>query len=446
MSVKWITIQENFKQIKLTFDRSFKCLNRSKLPSEAVQIKHLKILVGAHNESIGLIRKIYYTLSEQHKSEVKNFLTNIKSKLEVLFARLDIQEQVPKNFQDIIDIRFKNLEDQNSDSGSETETEENPESSLIETTPKSNNSDTISANESEPSPSKPGLFNISVVENFSNKMSQAEFLNLAAKLLPDYDSSPENLNKFLNAINLVDSIKDTHEEIAVSLIKTKISGKTQNIVSQLTSISEIKEAIKKNVTQESASTVSAKLMAIKQNGRDTNAFVKEIENLTQQLENAYIVDGLPTNTAQKYATGVAVKSLANNARSAETKIVMKAGNFTSVSEAITKFVDASAEASTSQINYVQQNKFRTNPNIRGRGGRYFNNSRGRYNFHQRLQNTQNRGNYNQGQFQNRRNVPNQRYNGNRNRGSQFRQNVRQIEAAPENQTAPQLELGEYLEN
>lgn len=441
MSYVWQDILTILQNNKTEFDKSFKCLNKANLPSERTQIKHLKILIKCHNDLIALIRKIFKNLSTQHREEIKSSVFTIKNKLEILLARLSISVNVPRNISDIITVRFKEQSATSSDSDTETEPESKNDTLLLPQTPNQPESETSTGDEDSKS--------LDFEHNSEQKISEmtpAEFLNLAAKLIPEFNSTADALPKFLNALDLVESLKESNESIAVSLIKTKISGKAQNIVSTLTTIASIKNALKTNISGESAMAVTAKLMASKQNSKDSASFVKDIEELSQQLENAYIADGLPTTTAQKYATQVAIKSLAQNARSSETRIVMKAGNFNSVSEAVTKFVDASAEASTSQINFIQRNRFSNyRANYRGRNRGYYNNNRGRYNNNPRYSNNQNRGAYNQNRERGR-NSQNNRYGNPSNRGGQQRQNIRAIEASPENRTDPQLDLGEFFEN
>jgi len=61
-------------------------------------------------------------------------------------------------------------------------------------------------------------------------MSQVEFLKLASSLIPELSGKSENLQSFVNALSLVDSLKVTHKTTAVSLIKTKLKGHVRNLI------------------------------------------------------------------------------------------------------------------------------------------------------------------------------------------------------------------------
>ena len=48
-NVHWEELQRNLQPLKLEFDKSFKCLNKARLPSENTILKLIKILVTQHN-------------------------------------------------------------------------------------------------------------------------------------------------------------------------------------------------------------------------------------------------------------------------------------------------------------------------------------------------------------------------------------------------------------
>ena len=68
--------------------------------------------------------------------------------------------------------------------------------------------------------------------NTKSNMPQTatEFLNTAAKLIPEYDGKTDNLQSFIDSLCLVDSIKETHEAIAVNLLKTKLKSAIRNSI------------------------------------------------------------------------------------------------------------------------------------------------------------------------------------------------------------------------
>jgi len=68
-----------------------------------------------------------------------------------------------------------------------------------------------------------------------------EFLKLAWSLIPEFDGKAENL---LDSLNLVSSLKESHEALAVNLIQTKLKGHGRSLIDHENSISEIIEKLK----------------------------------------------------------------------------------------------------------------------------------------------------------------------------------------------------------
>lgn len=405
-NIEWTDLSEIFKKIKFDFDKSYKCLNKTKLPSAQTQLKHITDLINKHNEVAELLKDTFHVLSEQYKVSVAEFFKSFKDRLEILFERLDLDITIPRDLMTSIENNISEKSLVSDSAGTSTEIGN-------EIKDPKNMADTV-----------------------------ANFLTSAAKLLPDFDGTYINLQRFIDAINLVNLIKSTHDEVAVSLIKSKLTGTARNLITTENTIAEIVAKLKSSIKSEDTQAVTAKLVNAKQNNKPTNEYVEEIETLTKQLEMAYISDGLSSEIAKKYSTQTAVKALTKNAKSDKAKLLLQAGNFNQLSDIVTKFVELSNEAEdVFRINMVQYNpNYRNNPrrnsnrgssryNYRGRGGRDNNNN-----------NQQQRRSYNQ----NRNYQRNRNNNQNQNNGRNGNRNVRAIDAASENGYSPQqAQLGTY---
>lgn len=77
--VTWRDITDKLRSIKAEFDRSYKCLNRTPVPSNHTQIKHLRTLVYQHNTITGLSKTVYPFLSTNHQEEFIKFFSSIKT-------------------------------------------------------------------------------------------------------------------------------------------------------------------------------------------------------------------------------------------------------------------------------------------------------------------------------------------------------------------------------
>jgi len=267
----------------------------------------------------------------------------------------------------------------------------------------------------------------------SNKMAQTQvqFLKTASSLIPDFDGKAENLRSFLDALQLVNSIKETHESTAVQLIKTKLKGNARNLISNENSIAQIISTLSNTVRGESVEVITAKLLNLQQKSKTANQYTQEVEKLTKALEGAYITDGLPSQLASKYSTQHAVKSMIKNCSIDKVKLIMEAGQFSNMNEAVAKFVNSCTDA-TGRSDTVLYYKNRQANNYRGSNYGYNRgNGNGRFRGTQRARgsNSYRGGNSYRGR-------QNYRNNGNNNNQNGQGTNVRVTQTNSENQQNP----------
>ncbi|KAK9722048.1 hypothetical protein QE152_g19872 [Popillia japonica] len=139
-------------------------------------------------------------------------------------------------------------------------------------------------------------------------LSTIEFFNLASKLVPlEFDGSFDKLQSFLDSLALLQANSEGHADRALAFVKTRLTGKARDLINDDITIDDILKALKSNIKGESSKVISAKLLNLKQNFKDTSKFATEIESLATSLKRAYITEGVPNAVAQTYATDIAVQ-------------------------------------------------------------------------------------------------------------------------------------------
>lgn len=355
--MEWQLIVSKVRLIKEKFDRSLKCLNTDRPTRDETVEKHINVLFQSLEEIRVVLNVHYSRLTTSHKSAADNFFTDVRGKLVSVLSRRGLDAKVPTNLHETIIYNAKTA---------------NPQ-------------DTASTSKIQPLPRSNELVNEDMA------LTIVEFLGLASKILPAFDGKSENLRSFLDALTLLNSVKGTHESVAVELIKTKLKGTARNLISSESTIQEIIGKLQISVKGESTEVLTAKILNIRQNAKSANNFVQEIEELTKSLANAYIADGLPGSLAEKYSTQVAVKSMVKNASSERVRLIMESGTFGNMNEAVTKFVNSCTDnTSGSNVLFYKSRSgnrgSRGGGNGRGHGGNY---NRGRGN-------TRGRGRYQRG--------------------------------------------------
>jgi len=106
--------------------------------------------------------------------------------------------------------------------------------------------------------------------NMTMTQSNIDFINTASKLIPVFDGKAENLTSFIDALQIIESIKGDHEQSPVSIIKTKLKGVAKNLIGNETTITEVISKLKSNVKGETVEVLSAKLMNLQQRNKTAN--------------------------------------------------------------------------------------------------------------------------------------------------------------------------------
>lgn len=215
-------------------------------------------------------------------------------------------------------------------------------------------------------------------EDSTMPMTNVEFFNLASRILPnEFDGSANKLTAFLDALNLLKANVETHENNAVAYVKTRLTGRARDYVGNATTLDEIQNKLQATIRTETSECIAAKLLKHKQRQKD-GSYTTEIEELCHKLKQAYIREGVPENVAETYTTNTTVKALINNAQTEKAKIIMEAGNFTSIQSALSKFSSIAEDTpDCNRIFYANKrsDRNRTRSNFRGRRNNY---TRGRH--------------------------------------------------------------------
>lgn len=220
---------------------------------------------------------------------------------------------------------------------------------------------------------------------------------LALKLVGCYDGNPSRLEQFIRQVKYLDGrTSDTHKATLKSFVETRLSGKAANVAVGAENlqaiITKLQTHCRSGVTSK---VIRARLAATRQ--KDTSiSFTKEVDELAAQLEAAYIEEGVNPEKAAELTMDTAVTTLTNGAKNAQVRLIMKAGNFKTLSEATERVLkEDTGSNEVAQIlgirgvrryNYNNRNnrgRGRTYNNYRGNGRRsnnnYRNNNRGQRN-------------------------------------------------------------------
>lgn len=173
-----------------------------------------------------------------------------------------------------------------------------------------------------------------------NHTNMAFDARLAASILLPFDGDSEKLSSFKDSVKFLKTATEAANHPTLKLfIITRISGKARDALpSDIDdkSIDEIIEQVSKSCESKITSEqVLAKLKTIKK-GTAKQQYCEEVESLCSQLSRAYIKEGIPQGIAKKIATKAGVETLIKTVSAENAKIVLQAGSFPTIEQAIQK--------------------------------------------------------------------------------------------------------------
>lgn len=199
-------------------------------------------------------------------------------------------------------------------------------------------------------------------------------IKLGTSLVETFDGSPEKLITFINAVRLFSDMVDTEFETAtaaqkaaaqvtlVRFVKTRLIGKARQVIGELDQLQEILNAIQLQcASRKTSDSILAKLKTVKQDST-VDKFCECVENLTMQLKSAYINEMIPQNRADQMATKRGVETLVSGIKNSDTKLILKAGTFEKIQDAVQKLQENEPVGETASVSQV----FNIRSNYRGR--------------------------------------------------------------------------------
>lgn len=348
VKVTWEDVLVKVSNLKDEVIKESKRVLKSQVPkTEGVRNQVRDNLLTLYNDFVLTVSSCYKDIDDiKYNNHIKPIFNIIRDRVVRSYQVLEVDYKIPNHI-------LKKIDPQVKDELSLTDI-------LEDTSAQDDDSDSTSDSQSK--------IKQNILTKFNMPLSAPEFFNLASKIVPaEFDGSEDKLTSFLDALTLLKANVETHEGNAVAYVKTRLTGKARNIVGESATLEEISLKLKNGIKSESSQSVTSKLLNLKQRYNDPK-YITEIEGLTHKLKQAYIGEGVPENVAESYTTNTTIKALSANATSEKVKIIMEAGNFHTVQEAVQKFVNVTAEnsSSTTVLYTKRQDRGRQRSNYRGR--------------------------------------------------------------------------------
>lgn len=188
-----------------------------------------------------------------------------------------------------------------------------------------------------------------LIQQILTKMSNPKVdIKLGTSLVEVFDGTPEKLESFIDSVSLFKDAVDADfaacqpaqivaaRKMVAKFIKTRLTGTARQAIPDTEDVEEIMKSLQEKCKfKVTSDNMLAKLKGIRQKA-DVDNFCEEVEKLTSRLQTLYVQEGIPGAKAETMATKCGVDTLIRGVKNAETKTILKAGNFTSMNAAIQK--------------------------------------------------------------------------------------------------------------
>lgn len=179
---------------------------------------------------------------------------------------------------------------------------------------------------------------IEIINLNSKKMTTTNTFDVrtATAVVQQYDGDSDGLQTFIDSAKLLqDMIPDEQQPMLVKFIKTRLTGKArsglpENVNTLLALIDNVKQRCEDKTSSEQ---ILAKLKTTKQKD-NLDSFCDQIEILSNKLKNIYIRQQVPETVANTMVKKATVDALINGVSNNETKLILKAGSFDGIKDAI----------------------------------------------------------------------------------------------------------------
>lgn len=216
MPTTWNQINLKLNNIKQEVISQSKRVIKTQVPkSESVRREICDNLVKLFNEFTNILKKYWNSLEEAQKSISRQIFLHIRDRVVRAFLIIEVNFKIPLSCTEQIDP------------------------SVID-------EDLVA-----------DVKVVKIDEDESGKMplSAVDFFNFASKIVPnDFDGTSEKLRSFLDALDLLKNNSEGHQQNAIAFIKTRLSGKARDLITNENSIEEITACLKNGIKGENSVT------------------------------------------------------------------------------------------------------------------------------------------------------------------------------------------------
>ena len=124
-------------------------------------------------------------------------------------------------------------------------------------------------------------------------MDSLSFLKLASNLVPRFSDNAEELEYFIDQVNQLREATPTNlQSNLLSFVKGRLLGKARTITRTATSIDNIIDLLRDEITLESSEIIESKIVAVRFDNKNLSDFATSVEALADRFINSLTHEGV----------------------------------------------------------------------------------------------------------------------------------------------------------
>lgn len=373
-----------FAQLKEQFTRVTKRIIKEKLTRNVEKHKeYINDLIPAYNKFVKFVHSQYIpALPEQQKQEFKNHLEHARGRFIECLRKLNIEAELSTNlltvydskqFLDFLDILKESaanvtidgndFDDPGAETSNKSETDLNSDA-------KAKNRVTILGT----------LLDENSGPNMATALTVPEFLRLCGQTInTKYTGNPLGLDSFLNAVDLLDSVATNDlKETLFKFLTTRVDDKAGEVTRGARDTQTFVAMLKKDIKHDNSKVISGRMTALKMEGKKTQEFSKQAEELSESFKRALVFEGITTSKANEMSIDKTIEMCRALSRSDVVRSILGASSFDTPKEVIAKYIiETGNDTNEKQVFAYQKFNNSNNSNKKksfqnNNGNKYFN--------------------------------------------------------------------------
>lgn len=166
-------------------------------------------------------------------------------------------------------------------------------------------------------------------------MDSFTFLKFAASVIQPYSGNTDELESFINNVNLVGDAAVLSNFFL--FVKGRLTGKAATVCSGCTSINQIITCLRENILRDPSQVLESRLNALTFDNKCLTNFCVEVEKVADSLLDSLVSEGVSRPKANSMTIDRVIRVCLKSSHNETVKAVLAASSYNTLKDVLSKF-------------------------------------------------------------------------------------------------------------